>query len=99
MNFERKGPPPKDFYLSDFFERKGSPSKCSLEVQLKARFLKAANDDGSHNRESSKWEVMEGDRVVIELTVKELTDNIELDYESIATPEFGRVLLEKIRSN
>ena len=81
--------------LDEIFE--GMPPKKLPDAKLKAMFIKSANDDGSHNRDDSKWRIFQGDKIIGELTVKELTSQSELDYKSIATAEFGKLLLEEMR--
>ncbi len=66
---------------------------------LKARFVKAANLDGTTNFENSGWQVLLGDKLLLTASVRELSGgNTNMMYDSIATKDFGARLLEKVKS-
>jgi hypothetical protein len=67
-------------------------------ASLRARFVKAANSDGSQNLGKSAWEVFLGDKLLLTASVNELSGGrTEMLYESIATKEFGGKLIEKVK--
>ena len=87
-----------------------SPSSADPKDELKrkqmlaragyrARFVKAANGDGSQNRGESAWEVFHGDRLLLTASVKDLCGGKVSDvlYDSIATKDFGAKLIEKVK--
>ena len=65
----------------------------------RARFVKAANGDGSQNRGKSAWEVFHGDRLLLSASVADLCGGRVSDvlYDSIATKDFGAKLIEKVK--
>jgi hypothetical protein len=65
----------------------------------RARFVKAANNDGSQNRGKSAWEVFHGDRLLLSASVADLCGGKVSDvlYDSIATKDFGAKLIEKVK--
>lgn len=67
----------------------------------RARFVKAANGDGSQNRGESAWEVFHGDRLLLSASVKDLCGGKVSDvlYDSIATKDFGAKLIEKVKTS
>lgn len=67
-------------------------------IKLKARFIKSAKPDGSQDFEESFWDVWHGDELVMKLTVAEL-HYLNLSYQDIATKEFGKLLLSRIRKH
>lgn len=65
---------------------------------LRARFVKAANGDGTLNPAKSAWEVFLGDKLLVTASVDELSGgNTDMMYDSIATKEFGAKLIEKVK--
>lgn len=67
-------------------------------ASYKARFVKAANQDGSQNIGQSTWEVSVGDNVVLTTTVEEIAGGqSEKLYDVIATKEFGSKLIENVK--
>jgi hypothetical protein len=87
-----------------------SPSSADPKDELKrkqmlaragyrARFVKAANGDGSQNRAKSGWEVFFGDRLLLTASVEDLCGGKVSDvlYDSIATKDFGAKLIEKVK--
>jgi hypothetical protein len=69
-------------------------------AQLKARFVKASNADGSQNKNKSAWEVFQGDRLILTASVAEITGSHATEtYDSIATKDFGVKLIEKVKSS
>lgn len=69
-------------------------------AQLRARFVKAANGDGTQNKARSAWEVFLGDKLLLTASVAELSGgNTDVLYDSIATKDFGTKLIEKVKVN
>ena len=67
-------------------------------AQLRARFVKAANNNGTQNRARSAWEVFLGDKLLLTASVHELSGgNTDVLYDSIATKDFGAKLIEKVK--
>lgn len=65
---------------------------------LKAKFVKAANGDGTPNLAKSGWQVFFGDRLLLTASVHELSGgNTHMMYDTIATKDFGSKLLEKVK--
>lgn len=67
-------------------------------MMLKARFVRSAKPDGSQDLEQSYWDVWHGEELVMKLTVADL-QYLNLPYESIATKEFGKLLLARTRKH
>ncbi len=87
-------PSPSSADPSDEKKRKELLQRASL----RARFVKAANDDGTQNLGKSAWEVFLGDKLLLAASVDELSGGrSELLYDSIATKEFGGKLIEKVK--
>lgn len=80
------------------------PNDKKLKEQLKraslrARFVKAANNDGTQNLDNSSWEVYLGDNLLLTASVADISGNRSgLLYDSIATKEFGGKLIEKVKA-
>lgn len=79
--------------------------KLLLRAKLKARFVKASNEDGSDNLGDSQWQVYaKGDdgksRLVLSASVNELAgpDRASRLYSGIATQEYGLKMIDVIRS-
>lgn len=88
-------PSPGSAEPSDELKRKQLLSRAAL----RARFVKAANNDGSQNIGKSAWEVFMGDKLVVSASVNELSGgNSVMLYDSIATKEFGSKLIEKVKA-
>jgi hypothetical protein len=67
-------------------------------ASLRARFVKAANKDGTQNLGDSAWEVYLGDELLLTASVSDLSgQRAELLYDTIATKDFGSKLIEKIK--
>lgn len=87
-------PSPDSADIADEKKRKELLQRASL----RARFVKAANSDGTQNVGKSAWEVFLGDKLLLTASVNELSGNrSEMLYDSIATKEFGAKLIEKIK--
>ncbi len=87
-------PSPASSGTQDELKRKQMLSRAGL----RARFVKAANNDGSHNLGRSTWEVFLGDKLLVTASVNELTGgNSAMLYDTIATKEFGSKLIEKVK--
>ena len=68
------------------------------DTRLKARFIKARDDDGNLDINEYFWEISSGKMIIAKMTVKSLcATNPILDYDSIATLDFGRLLLRKVK--
>jgi hypothetical protein len=87
-------PSPDSADIADEKKRKELLQRASL----RARFVKAANNDGTQNLGKSAWEVFLGDKLLLSASVNELSgQRSEMLYDSIATKEFGAKLIEKIK--
>ena len=66
---------------------------------LKAKFIKAANPDGSDNLGQSRWQVYAGDKLILTATVNEISGGkVAALYDAIATKDFGGKILETIKT-
>ena len=89
-------PSPGSADPSDELKRKQMLARASL----RARFVKAANGDGTQNRAKSAWEVFLGDKLLLTASVHELSGgNVDVLYDSIATKDFGTKLIEKVKTS
>jgi len=89
-------PSPSSADPSDELKRK----QMLARAQLRARFVKAANGDGTQNRAKSAWEVFLGDKLLLTASVDELSGgNVDVLYDSIATKDFGTRLIEKVKTS
>ena len=89
-------PSPSSADPKDELKRKEMHARAAL----KARFIKAANEDGTQNKAASAWEVFLGDKLILTASVDELTGgNTDMLYDSIATKDFGAKLIEKVKAN
>ena len=87
-------PSPSSAEVADEKKRKEMVQRASL----KARFVKAANNDGTSNLGESGWEVFLGDKLLLTASVNELSGGrAGMLYDSIATKEFGTKLIEKVK--
>jgi hypothetical protein len=87
-------PSPASADVKDEKKRKELLQRASL----RARFVKAANDDGTQNVSKSAWEVFLGDKLLLTASVEDLSGGrSEMFYDSIATKEFGTKLIEKVK--
>lgn len=88
-------PSPESADESDELKRKEKLSRAGL----RARFTKVANIDGSENFGAGTWNIYSGDKIVLAASVNQLTGgNAEMLYSTVATAEFGKKLLEKVRN-
>lgn len=82
-------PSPDSVEESDELKRKKMLSRAAYS----AKFIKAASLG------NSRWDVLSGDTVVLSATVNELSSgNPGLLYDSIATEQYGRKLLAKVKT-
>jgi hypothetical protein len=89
-------PSPSSAETSDELKRKEMLRRASL----RARFVRAANEDGTANLGKSAWEVFVGDKLILTASVNELSGGrAEMLHDSIATKEFGGKLIEKIKAH
>ena len=92
-------PSPSSADPKDELKRKQMLAREPSTAQLKARFVKASNQDGSQNKSKSGWEVFLGDKLLLTASVDELTGgNTELLYGQVATKEFGGELIQKVKT-
>ena len=67
-------------------------------ASFRARFVKAANNDGSQNKGNSSWEVYLGDKLILTSSVNEITgERPEALYDAVATREFGSKLIDNVK--
>lgn len=93
-NVDGLHPSPASADVADEKKRKELLQRASL----RARFVKAANEDGTQNINNSAWEVFHGDKLILSASVADLSGgHAEMLYDSIATKEFGAKLIEKIK--
>lgn len=65
--------------------------------EVKAVFCRIPDSNGNLNKEDSYWVVFDGDIILSQISVKEFCNkNPSLDYDTIATMEFGRIFLKKV---
>lgn len=87
-------PSPSSAETKDELKRK----QMLARAQLRARFVKAANNDGTQDKAKSAWEVFLGDKLLLTASVAELSGgNTAVLYDSIATKDFGAKLIEKVK--
>lgn len=87
-------PSPASAETSDELKRKELLQRASL----RARFVKAANTNGTLNPGNSAWEVYLGEKLLLTASVNELSGGrSEMLYDSIATRDFGTKLIEKVK--
>jgi hypothetical protein len=56
--------------------------------------------NSAYCRAKSHWDVYEGDRLILNATVEEITrGRPSMPYDGVASKEFGRVILRSIRDN
>lgn len=89
-------PSPESADQKDELKRKELLQRASL----KAKFVKAANSDGTQNLGKSAWEVYLGDKLLLTASVDALTGGrSDSLYSGIATKEFGVSLIDKIKTH
>lgn len=85
--------------IDGLFDKDLETKKKWLRASLKAKFVKAAKPDGTQDFGQSCWQVYADDKLVLTATVAEITRNqAESLYSSVATKEFGRELITKIKT-
>jgi hypothetical protein len=94
-------PSPASVDEKDELERKKMLSRAS--TALKAKFVRAANSDGTDNLGKSAWHVFSkdesGEKLVFTASVDDITGGrSEVLFDTIATKEFATKMLEKIRA-
>ena len=88
-------PSPSSVKVTDEEKRKEMIQRASL----RARFVKASNNDGTQNLGKSGWEVFLGDKLLLSASVNDLSGNrAGMLYESIATKDFGSRLIDKVKT-
>ena len=94
-NVDGLHPSPGSADVADELKRKELLQRASL----KAKFVKAANNDGTQNLGKSAWEVYLGDKLLLTASVDALTGGrADSLYSGIATKEFGVSLIDKIKT-
>ena len=89
-------PSPASADPSDELKRKELLQRASL----RARFVKAAKEDGSQDISKSAWEVFLGDKLLLTASVDELSNGMSEElYEKIATKPFGVKLIERVKKD
>lgn len=85
--------------LDGLYDKDLETKKKLLRAKLTAKFIKAAKADGTLDLGESRWQVYADDKLVMTATVNEITGKkAEALYNQVATKEFGRDLIAKIKS-
>ncbi len=85
--------------IDGLYDKDLETKKKVLRAKLNAKFVKAARPDGSHDLGESRWQVYADKNLVFTATVNEITGNrAEALYGSVATKDFGRELMTKLKS-
>lgn len=85
--------------VDGLFDKDLETKKKWLRASLKAKFVKAGKADGTQDLEKSCWQVYADDKLIFTATVGEITGNrADTLYSSVATAEFGRNLIAKIKT-
>lgn len=88
-------PSPESVDQKDELKRKQMLQRAGL----KAKFMKAAQEDGLPDFAKSAWEVWDNDKLVLTATVEEISGGrVGALYETIATETFAKDLMSKIRA-
>jgi len=83
----------------DLYPEDKKKKELLQRASFRARFIKAANNDGTHNKGNSAWEVYSGDKLLVSASVNELTGNrANALYAAIATKDFGAKLIEDVKT-
>lgn len=70
-----------------------------LRAKLTAKFIKAANIDGTPDLGESRWQVYANGSLILTATVNDITGNRANSlYDSVATEDFGRKLLSRVKT-
>lgn len=87
-------PSPSSADVADEKKRKEMLSRAGL----KARFVKASNNNGTQDLGKSAWEVYSGDKLLLTASVDDLSGGrVDMNYDVIATKEYGAKLIEKVK--
>lgn len=89
-------PSPASADVKDELKRKQMLSRAKLN----AKFIQAADPvTGFENFGESRWQVYADKKLILTATVKEISGgNVDAMYDTIATEEYGKKILGKIRS-
>jgi hypothetical protein len=88
-------PSPDSAEPSDELKRKQMLSRANL----RARFDRVVNSNGTPNLAKSAWQVYLGDSLILTATVDELSGGrVQELHSNIATKDFGSKLLEKVKA-
>lgn len=86
---------PVDGLYGDDKKRKEMLSRA----KLRAKFLNAAKPDGQLDKKNSCWQVFADNKLILNATVDEISrGNSEVMFESVATKDFGRNIMDRIKS-
>jgi hypothetical protein len=89
-------PSPASSDQKDELKRKQMLSRAS---KLTAKFVKAANSDGSDNLGQSRWDVFSDKKLILSATVQDITGNkVDVLYDAVANEGFAKKLLARVRS-
>jgi hypothetical protein len=87
-------PSPSSVQQKDELKRKEMLHRAGLE----GKFVKVTNANGSVNFDKTAWEIYNDGSLILKASVHELTGGrSDLFYDSIATKEFGKSLISKIK--
>lgn len=85
--------------LDGLYDKDLENKKKLLRAKLTAKFIKAAKSDGTLDQGESRWQVYADDKLIMTATVNEITGKkAESLYSSVATKEFGRDLIARIKT-
>lgn len=97
LDFER-GPEAISPSMKPYFSEDEKKKKLLQRASLRARFVKAANEDGTQDLANSAWEVFLGDKLVLTASVADFAgDRVDAMYDMIATEDAGKKLIEKVK--
>lgn len=85
--------------IDGLYDKDLENKKKLLRAKLTAKFIKAADSKGVLDLGESRWQVYADDKLVLTATVNEITGHkAESLYSSVATKEFGRDLIARIKT-
>lgn len=86
--------------LDGLYDKDLETKKKLLRAKLTAKFIKAAKTDGVLDLGESRWQVYADDKLIMTATVNEISNKkAEQMYAGIATKEFGRDLIARIKND
>lgn len=85
--------------LDGLYDKDLEAKKKLLRAKVTAKFIKAAKSDGTLDLGESRWQVYADDKLILTATVNEISGKKpEQMYSGIATKEFGRDLIARIKT-